>query len=395
MNIQSQAMPLIEALRTEARAAPESAIVAVANYGWKKGGVIPLWAGEGDLPTPAFIADAASSALMGGETFYTRQRGIPELRQALADYHARLYGRAFSPEEFFVTGGGMHAITLALQAIAGKGDEVVYLDPSWPNISGATGVAGATPVPVSLTAGANGWTCDVEAIAGAVTERTRAIFLNSPSNPTGRTAGPDELRQILEVARHRGVWIIADETYARFYYDALRAPSLIDVMEPEDRVVFVNTFSKNWAMTGWRIGWIMASPSLGQVLENLVQYSTSGVAPFMQRGAVAALEQGEDFLRSQVERARTARDIVSATLTATGRAWAPPPQGAFYQYFSVDGVTDSFTSAFDIIDKAGVGVAPGTAFGKGGEGSFRLCFHRRLDHVETAANRLAEWIRSR
>lgn len=388
-------MSLIDQLREEARLAPESGIVAVANYGWSKGGVIPLWAGEGDLPTPDFISGAAAQALAAGETFYTRQRGIPELRQALADYHGRVFGRTFSPEEFFVTGGGMQAIVLALQATAGKGDELIYFEPAWPNINGATGVAGARPVPVRLEPGDNGWSLDIGRIEAAITPRTRALFVNSPSNPTGWTATRDELKEILDLARRRGLWIIADETYTRFFYDGPRAPSFVDVMEPEDRIIFVNTFSKNWAMTGWRVGWIMAHPSLGQTIENLIQYSTSGVAPFMQRGAVAALEQGEDFLNAQVERARQARDMVSAALSGTGRARAQAPQGAFYQFFAVDGVEDSFAAAFEIVDKASVGLAPGTAFGSGGENWFRLCFHRRLDQVETAAERLVEWIGAR
>jgi aspartate/methionine/tyrosine aminotransferase len=388
-------MPLIDYLREEARLAPESGIMAVVNYGWTKGGVIPLWAGEGDLPTPDFISAAATASLAAGETFYTRQRGIPQLRQALADYHGRVYGRSFSPDEFFVTGGGMQAIVLALEATAGKGDEVVYLEPAWPNFAGAAGVAGARPVPVQLSPGANGWSLDINRVADAITPATRVLFVNSPANPTGWTADVSELRDLLHLARRRGLWIIADETYARFFYDGPRAPSFIDVMEPEDRIIFVNTFSKNWAMTGWRVGWLSTHPSLGQVIENLVQYSTSGVAPFMQRGAVAALEQGEDFLKSQVERARSARDMISAALTSTGRARAQAPQGAFYQYFSVDGVTDSMRACFDIIDSAGIGLAPGTAFGPEGEGWFRLCFHRRLDQIETAATRLARWISER
>ena len=386
---------LLDDLREEARSAPESGIVAVANYGWGRPGLIPLWAGEGDLPTPSFIADAASSALAGGETFYTRQRGIPELREALARYHTRVFGRPYAPEEFFVTGGGMQAIQLALDATAGKGDEVIYLSPAWPNIAGAAGVAGARPVPVPLRASDNGWVCDVDAIEAAVTPRTRAIFVNSPANPTGWTADHDTLRAILDMARRRKLWIIADETYSRFYYGGDRAPSFLDMKDDEDRVLFVNTFSKNWAMTGWRVGWLQAHPSLGQVFENLIQYSTSGVAQFMQRGAVAALEEGDAFLASQVERARQARDIVCKVLAETGRVRAMPPQGAFYLYFSVDGMKDSLAACFDIIDKANVGLAPGTAFGTGGEEWFRLCFHRRLDHVQTAAERLAEWIRSR
>jgi aspartate/methionine/tyrosine aminotransferase len=388
-------MKLIDDLRSEARLAPESGIVAVANYGRGREGLIPLWAGEGDLPTPEFISQAAARGLAAGETFYTWQRGIPELRQALARYHARHFGKTFAPEEFMVTGGGMQAIQLALQATAGAGDEVIYLSPAWPNFPGAAGVAGAKPVAVTLDQAGNGWACDVGKLEAAVTGRTRTIFVNSPSNPTGWTADLDTLQAILDLARRKNLWIIADEIYALFHYGGVRAPSFMDVMNEEDRILFVNTFSKNWAMTGWRIGWLRVHPALQQTFENLIQYSTSGVAQFMQRGAIAALDDGDDFLVEQIERARQARDIVCGILGATGRARFSVPQGAFYLFFSVDGIGDSRAAAFEIVDRANVGLAPGTAFGKGGEPFFRLCFHRRLDQVEEAANRLAEWILGR
>ncbi len=384
---------LVENLRPEARLAPESGIVAVANYGRGREGLIPLWAGEGDLPTPAFISDAVTRALAAGETFYTWQRGLPDLRAALARYHQRYFGHSFADEEFLVTGGGMQAIQLAIQATAGAGDEVIYLSPAWPNFAGAAGVAGARPVAVMLDQSDNGWSCDVGKIEAAVNGRTKAIFVNSPSNPTGWTADLETLKAILDLARRHGLWIIADEIYALFYYGGRRAPSFMDIMEEEDRILFVNTFSKNWAMTGWRIGWLRVHPSLQQVFENLIQYSTSGVAPFMQRGAIAALEEGDGFLMSQIERARQARDLVCGILGETGRARIDDaPQGAFYLFFSVDGVEDSRTAAFEIVDKANVGLAPGTAFGQGGEAFFRLCFHRRLDQLEEAATRLAAWI---
>ena len=388
-------MALIDDLRAEARLAPESGIVAVANYGRGREGLIPLWAGEGDLPTPDFISAPAARALEGGETFYTYQRGIPELRGALAAYHSRVFGKDFSPGQFFVTGGGMQAIQLCLQATVGAGNELIYFAPAWPNIFGASLVGGASPVAVQLDFGANGWALDADRLDAAITGRTRAIFVNSPSNPTGWTADLETLQRILELARRHGLWIIADEIYTRFVYGGARAPSFLDIMEPEDRILFVNTFSKNWAMTGWRIGWIMAHPSLGQTFENLIQYSTSGVAQFMQRGAVAALEQGEAFVEMQVERARSARDIMCGALEATGRARVSPPPGAFYLFFAVDGVTDSLVAAFDIVDKARVGLAPGSAFGEGAEAYFRICFNRRLDQVEQAAERLASWISSR
>ncbi|MCB1452619.1 MAG: pyridoxal phosphate-dependent aminotransferase [Rhizobiaceae bacterium] len=388
-------MALTDDLRAEARLAPESGIVAVANYGRGRKGLIPLWAGEGDLPTPDFIAGPAARALENGETFYTYQRGIPELRNALAAYHSRVFGKDFSPEEFFVTGGGMQAIQLCLQATVGAGGDIIYFSPAWPNIFGASLVAGANPVAVQLDFGANGWALDPDRLEAAITERTRVIFVNSPSNPTGWTADAETLQRILELARRHGLWIIADEIYTRFFYGGTRSPSFLDIMEPEDRILFVNTFSKNWAMTGWRIGWIKAHPSLGQTFENLIQYSTSGVAQFMQRGAVAALDEGDDFVDMQVERARSARDILCGALEATGKARVSPPPGAFYLFFAVDGVTDSLAAAFDIVDKARVGLAPGSAFGKGADAYFRICFNRRLDEVEQAAGRLAEWISSR
>lgn len=387
-------MSLIETLRAEARAAPESGIVAVVNHGRLREGLIPLWAGEGDLPTPAFISDAAARGLAGGETFYTWQRGIPDLRQALARYYARHFGKTFPEEEFIVTGSGMHAIQLALDALAGAGDEVVYLSPAWPNFEAAAAIAGAVPVPVTLDQSGNGWSCDVEKIAVAITPRTKVLFINTPSNPTGWTADHETLQAILDLARAKNLWIIADEIYSLFHYGHGRAPSFLDIASPEDRILFVNSFSKNWAMTGWRVGWIKTHPALQQVFENLIQYSNSGVAQFMQRGAVAALDEGDAFIAEQVERARAARDLVCNILGATGRARFTVPQGAFYLFFAIDGITDPRAAAFDIVDKANVGLAPGTAFGPGGEAFLRLCFHRRLDQIEEAAHRLAKWMKT-
>lgn len=387
-------MSIIDFVRPEARLAPASGIVAVADYGRGREGLIPLWAGEGDLPTPSFISDAAAAALRAGETFYTWQGGIPELREALARYHRRHFGRAFGAEEFLVVGSGMQAIQLALQATAGAGEEVIYLSPAWPNLAAAFAIAGGTPVAVRLDNAGNGWTCDPEKVEAAVTPRTRAIFVNTPSNPTGWTADIETLRAILDVARRHGLWIIADEIYSLFHYGGGRAPSFFDVTEPEDRIIFVNSFSKNWAMTGWRVGWVRVHPDLQTIFENLIQYSTSGVAQFMQRGAVAALERGDGFVAEQVERARKARDLVCDILGRSGRVRLTPPQGAFYLFFAVEGVTDVRQAAFDIVDEANVALAPGTAFGLGGEDYFRLCFHRRLDEVEAAADRLDRWIRT-
>ncbi|WP_199270379.1 pyridoxal phosphate-dependent aminotransferase [Stappia indica] len=384
---------MMSALRPEARQAPESGIVEVVNFARERDDLIPLWVGEGDLPTPDFIRAAAEASLEKGETFYTYQRGIPALREALARYHFSHFGRDWGAERYFVTGSGMQAIQLAVQAIAGAGDEVIYPSPAWPNFPAAIGIMGARAIPVPLDFSPNGWTLDLDRLFAAVTPRTRAIYLNSPSNPTGWMADKATLAAILTEARRRGLWIVADEVYSRFVEgDATRAPSFMDVAEPDDLILYVNTFSKNWAMTGWRVGWLSAPPALGQVVENLIQYSTSGVAQFMQRAAVAALDEGEEFMALQRRRASAGRAIIEGRLAATGRIRYAPPQGAFYLFFGVEGFSDSRELAKRIVAETGVGLAPGSAFGEAGEGFLRLCFARSAEHLEAAAERLANWI---
>jgi aspartate/methionine/tyrosine aminotransferase len=383
----------LASLRPEALGAPPSGIVEVMNYGRLREGLIPLWAGEGDLPTPAFVCDAATRSLAAGETFYTWQRGIPELRAALARYHERLYGGSFAPERFFVTASGMQAIQITLTALAGAGDEVIVPTPAWPNFAAAVGVRGARAVELPMTFGNRGWVLDVERLAEAVTPATRAIFLNSPANPTGWTATREELAAILELSRRTGVWIVADEVYARFVWTgAARSPSFHDVATPDDRVIFVNTFSKNWAMTGWRVGWIEAPPAMGDVIENLVQYSTSGVAVFVQRAAIAALEHGEGFLDHQVRRIAESRRILLDALGSTGRARFAAPDGAFYLFFGIEGEDDTSKLGLRLVDEAGIGLAPGTAFGRAGGGFLRLCYARGPESIREASGRLVEWI---
>jgi aspartate/methionine/tyrosine aminotransferase len=389
--------PPAATLRSEAADAPSSGIVEVSSYGRAREGVIPLWVGEGDLPTPDFVIDSARRSLAAGETFYTWQRGIPDLRDAIARYMTRTYGDApgggaFDRERFFVTGGGMQAVQIAIRMVAGVGDEVIIPSPAWPNFSAASGISGARTVFVPQSFGQGGWRLDMGDLERAVTPRSKAIVVNSPSNPSGWTATAEELRQILAIARRHGLWIIADEIYGRFVYEAERAPSFHDVMEAEDRILFVQTMSKNWAMTGWRLGWIEAPADYGQVIENLIQYSTSGSPIFVQRAAATALDEGDAFIAAQIDRARRSRDAFCDALESTGRTHFLRPEGAFYLFFSVDGVTDTRRAALKIIDDVKVGVAPGTAFGPGAEAFFRLCFARSPEQAAVAAERLKTWV---
>jgi aspartate/methionine/tyrosine aminotransferase len=289
----------------------------------------------------------------------------------------------------------MQAIALAVQALTSPGDEMVYLTPTWPNIVAAIGVAGAKAVPVGIDFHDGRWDLDIGKLESAITGKTRALFINTPSNPTGWTATRDNLRDVLALARKHDLWIVADEIYALYHYAGTRAPSFLDVMEPDDKIVFANSFSKNWSMTGWRVGWLVAPPAIGQVIENLIQYSTSGVAQFMQRGAVAALDHGDGFVRENYERALTSRDILCDALIATNRVETLKPDGALYAFLKIDGVTDSRATALDIVDKTGVGLAPGTAFGEGGELFLRACFLRNPKQIEDAADRLASYILGR
>jgi aspartate/methionine/tyrosine aminotransferase len=287
----------------------------------------------------------------------------------------------------------MPAAMMAIRMVAGSGDDVLIPTPAWPNFVGAITVAGARAVGVPLAISERGWALDLERLARAVTPRSKAIVINSPANPTGWTASEADLRAILDFARRRGLWIVADEIYARFIYDPAltigegRAPSFRDVMSPEDRVFFVQTFSKNWAMTGWRLGWLEAPPEYGQMIENLVQYSTSGTPAFIQRAGVAALEQGEGFVAHQIARAKAGREIVSR-LTDTGLVDLPPPAGAFYAFLKVRGTGRSKDVAIRLIEKANVGLAPGSAFGEEGEGYLRLCYARKSEDLEEAVRRI-------
>jgi aspartate/methionine/tyrosine aminotransferase len=358
--------------------------------------VIPLWFGEGDLVTPDFVREAAATGLQAGETFYTWQRGIPELRAALSAYTERLYGIDCPVERISVTTGGMQAILLSCQLLLDPDDNIVIVSPIWPNITSATRLVRGEPKYVALDRKpGGGWKLDLQKVFDSVDARTRAIFVNSPGNPTGWTMSADEQRALLEFARKHGIWIMADEVYARLIYTRPVAPSFLEQAGPDDPLLVLNSFSKPWAMTGWRIGWLTHPARLGEQFAKLVQINTSGVPHFLQRGAIAAIEKGDGFIGTMVERCRAGGELVFQRLSAHPRITIARPEAAFYAFFAIDGVADTLAFCKSLAKDYKVGLAPGEAFGPGGQGNVRLCFasgaerlSRGLDRIEAALKAL-------
>jgi aspartate/methionine/tyrosine aminotransferase len=237
------------------------------------------------------------------------------------------------------------------------------------------------------------WRLDLDRLIDACDATTRLIVINSPGNPTGWMASDDELRSILDHARARGIWILADEVYARIVYDRPHATSFLTLARPDDPVVIVNSFSKSWSMTGWRLGWIVAPPELNVAIEKMTEFNISHPTTFAQWGAVAALDHGDDYVAGLVRRYAEAAELVYDRLAALPRVRLPRPRSAFYAFFKVDGVTDSFAYAVELMKRARVGLAPGAAFGPAGEGHLRLCFAASLPKLSQALDRLVPALR--
>jgi aspartate/methionine/tyrosine aminotransferase len=378
--------------RAAVAALESSKIREVANDGAGLEGVIPLWFGEPDIVTPPFIRDAAVRALAAGQTFYASNLGIPPLREALARYHAR-NGLAVGLDRICVACSGVNAIMLACQALLDPGDAVVTPAPHWPNIAAIPAVMGGrvSTVPLHLAQGL--WRLDLDRLLEAITPTVRLVMLNSPANPTGFTMTREEQAAVLERCRRTGTWILADEVYDRLYFEGPRAPSFLDLAAPEDRVVAVNSFSKSWAMTGWRLGWLVAPPALMEALAKLNEYNISSAPTFVQHAGVAALDEGDAFIAETAARFCALRDLSAAALNAVPGMTAPVPQGAMYSFFRVEGLADSLAVAKRMLVEARVGLAPGAAFGPGGEGHFRLCFAQRRETLEAALERICGFLR--
>ncbi len=376
-------------VRDAIRDLPASRIGEISALGMGDPAVIPLWYGEGDLPTPDFIGAAATVSLEAGHTFYTYKAGLPELRSAIADYLSGLYARPTEAERIVVSSSGMNALMLVAEALIDPGDNLVIIAPVWPNIAASVSIMGGEPRLVALDpVPGGGWRLDVERVFAACDSRTRGIFVNSPSNPTGWMISAAQIDELLAFARRRGVWLIGDEVYGRIVYGNRPAPSFLDHAAPEDRLIVVNSFSKNWAMTGWRLGWMTIPSDLLAVMEKLVEFNTSGSPTFLQHAGIVAIREGEPFIARFVARCRAARDVAIDALQACRRVEVARPEGAFYAFFRVDGITDSLAFAKELLARTKVGLAPGSAFGPMGEGYLRLCFARDPQKIAEAVDRL-------
>lgn len=382
-------------IRADIEAMTDSPILEVWRMGFAIPDVIGLWAGEPDIPTPRFICDAATAALNAGHTFYSQNRGIPELRDAIARYTKSLYDVDIADDRIAATTAGMNAVQIVCQALLGAGSKSVVITPSWPNIIRAMAISGATAAEVPLRRSETGWSLDLAAVFAVCVPGTKLLYLASPANPTGWTIGRDQAVALLEFTRERGIAIIADEVYHRIVYDRAVAFSFLEIMQPDDAVFVVNSFSKSWAMTGWRLGWLIYPEWFTTTAEKLIQFNTSGGQAFLQHGAVAALDHGEGFVAEFVQRCATGREIVTRRLAQMPRVREVPSNGSFYSMFEIDGLTDTFAFCKTIVSEARVGLAPGVAFGAGASKLIRLCYAKSPDLLEKAMDRLETFVRAR
>ena len=384
-------------LRPNIAGLPSSKIREIADAGMGRADLIPLWFGEPDTPTPPFICNAAACALAAGDTFYQPNAGIQELRAILAEYMNGLYGARLGPGNVIVSASAMNALMLVMQALVDPGDVVVTTTPSWPNLPALPQILSGAVRSVPLSPGNAGWRLDLDRLFDACDGRTRVIFLNSPNNPTGWMMSAEQQKQVLAFARRRGMWIVSDEVYARLVYDRRHAPSFLEQAEPEDRVIVVNSFSKTWSMTGWRLGWITAPAALGPSFEMLTEYNIAGPPGFVQRAGIVAVRDGEPFVEEIVARYRAARDLVLERVAAIPRLSLPRPEAAFYAFLRVEGMDDSVAFAKHLLKETGVGLAPGAAFGNDEhpfDDYLRLCFAATLPTLERAFDRLDHFVAS-
>ena len=386
-------------MRAAVRNLTPSLIREVANAGLGRDDVLPFWFGESDEVTPTFIREAAIASLERGETFYAHNLGLPELREAIAQYMSRLHPPV-GVERIAVTAGGVNGLMIAMQALVDPGDEVVVLTPVWPNLTAQPLILGARLRCVPLVPAGEGgaqWQLDLDALCAAVTPATRLLVLNSPNNPTGWTLTAQEQQRLLEHCRRTGTWILADEVYERLYFrdDTANgaAPSFLDVAAADDRLVVVHSFSKSFLMTGWRLGWLVLPAELTEQVGKLIEFNTSCNSVFNQRAGVVALQRTAEVTPRVVAHLRACRDALVPQLAALPGVHVAPAPGGMYAFFRIDGHGDSLAVAKRLVAEAGLGLAPGAAFAAESSAWLRWCFASRdISRLGEGVQRLAGWL---
>ncbi|HYL36707.1 MAG TPA: pyridoxal phosphate-dependent aminotransferase [Bryobacteraceae bacterium] len=385
-------------LAASALRVPHSRIRELAEIAMSMDGVLKLYFGESNIPTPEYIKRAAQKAMADGFTFYTENAGLPSLRKALARYYQELHGVELDPSaELVITASGVQALNLGIRCVLDPGDEALVLTPAWPN--GASNVAMANGIVIQIAHPLVGdrYQIDFAALEAAITPRTRMLLYTSPSNPLGWVATADEQRRLLEFARRHKLWLIADEVYERLNYTGAKpatpAPTILRLATRDDAVIVIQSFSKAYCMTGWRLGWLVARRDLVARATQLNEFVVSHAPSFAQRAGETALLWGETALCEMLVRLRENRDFCLAALLKMPGVTVPKPDGAFYLFPKVAGAGDSFDFCKRLLMDTKVGLAPGVAFGAGGEGSVRICYAAERGILEEAMSRLALFLK--
>lgn len=383
-------------LRPSLAPLPASRIREVANAALGRDDVLKFWFGEGDLPTPAFIREAAKRALDEGETFYNHNLGLAELREAIAGYVNRLHAPRVpvDADRIAVTSSGVSALALVAQSLFEPGDRVAIVTPVWPNVTAQPRIMGAEVIRVPLECHAGRWTLDPQRLLDAAPAGTRAVIVNSPNNPTGWVMPQGDWNALLAHCRRHGIWLVADDAYERLVFDGSpHAPGVLGQVEPDERFISANTFSKTWTMTGFRLGWLVAPRGFIANFAKMVEFNTSCAPTFIQRAGIAAIEQGDGLIAETRARLQDARDALVAQLSRLPGVECAPPEGAMYLFFRIAGRSDdSLACAKQLVTTVGLGLAPGVAFGPEGEGYLRWCFAAQRRLIDDGVARLARFL---
>jgi aspartate/methionine/tyrosine aminotransferase len=371
-----------------------SPLLAIGALAESMPGAIKLCYGESDLPTPRFISRASYEASLAGHTYYTTTAGYLELRQAIAEKIEALHGIEYRPTEIMSTVGATMGIYAAVRAVVGAGDNAVVVSPSYSLFVNAITLTGAEPREVPLTHTDSGYALDLDRVRAAVDARTRLIVVNSPNNPTGWIISGEEQRTLCALAAEHDLVILSDEVYERIVYDRAIARSFAWAAQEagvRDRVIVVNSFSKTYNMTGWRLGWVQASERTIQLMAGAAEFMTSNAASMIQQAGIVALREGESFVHDLRSAYAARRAQAIDALSAMPRISVSAPAGAFFAFARVDGVDDSTDFAESLLRSSAVALTPGSAFGAGGEGHLRLCFASTESTLTEALARLANF----